>query len=92
MGRRMASITTTDARAYIAHRQEHGIVAHRGRRKSERIGDVSNAEINRELTILKRMFSLAMQGEKLLRRPYIPLLEERNTRPDSSSWRRYKRF
>lgn len=79
-GRRMSSMTTADVRAYIAHRQEQGIVAHKGPRKGERIGDVSNAEINRELTILKRMFSLAMQAEKLLRRPHMPLLEERNTR------------
>jgi integrase len=79
-GRRMASITTADVRAYIAHRQEQGIVAAKGQRKGERIGDVSNAEINRELTALKRMFSLALQAEKLLRRPHIPLLEERNTR------------
>jgi integrase len=42
--------------------------------------DVSNAEINRELTILKRMFTLAVQADKLLRRPHIPLLEERNRR------------
>jgi integrase len=79
-GRRMASISTSDVRAYIAHRQERGIVAHKGRRIGERIADVSNAEINRELTILKRIFSLAIQAEKLLRRPHIPLLEERNTR------------
>lgn len=79
-GRRMASITTTDIRAYIAHRQTIGIVATRGPREGERVRDVSNAEINRELTALKRMFSLAMQAEKLLRRPHIPLLEERNTR------------
>lgn len=79
-GRRMASINTADVRAFIAHRQEQGIVAHRGLRAGERIGDVSNAEINRELTILKRIFSLSMQAEKLLRRPHVPLLEERNTR------------
>jgi integrase len=44
------------------------------------MSDVSNAEINRELTILKRMFTPAVQADKLLRRPHIPLLEERNTR------------
>ena len=76
----MATITTADVRAYIAHRQAAGIVATRGERKGERIGDVSNAEINRELTVLKRMFTLAVQAEKILRRPHIPLLEERNTR------------
>jgi integrase len=41
---------------------------------------VSNAEINRELTILKRIFSLAMQAGKLLHRPHVPLLRENNTR------------
>jgi integrase len=79
-GHRMSAISTADVRAFIKHRQDVGIVAVKGLRKGQRIGDVSNAEINRELTILKRMFSLAMQAEKLLRRPHIPLLEERNTR------------
>jgi hypothetical protein len=36
--------------------------------------------INRELTILKRLFTLAMQAGKLLHRPPIPMQEERNTR------------
>lgn len=41
---------------------------------------VSNAEINRELTILKRMFSLAIQADKLYRKPHVPLLKEDNVR------------
>src|SRR5262245_48144771 len=41
---------------------------------------VSNAEINRELTTLKRMFSLAVQADELTRRPHIAMLQERNTR------------
>ena len=41
---------------------------------------VSNGEINRELTTLKRMFSLAIQAGKLLYKPYIPLLREQNVR------------
>ena len=64
-GRRMANITTTDVRAYIARRKAAG---------------AANATVNRELTILKRLFSLAIQAEKLLRRPYIALLQEDNTR------------
>jgi Phage integrase, N-terminal SAM-like domain len=68
-GRRMATITTTDIRKYIAHRQQVGIVAAKGRRTGHRIGDVSNAEINRELATMKRMFTLAIQADKLLRRP-----------------------
>jgi integrase len=79
-GRRMASITPADVRAYIAHRQEQGVIAWKGTRKGTRIADVSDAEINRELGTLKRIFSLAVQSEKLLRRPHIALLEERNTR------------
>jgi hypothetical protein len=75
-GKKMASVTTADVRAYIVDRQEQGIVGANG----ERLRDVSNAEINRELAIFKRMFTLSMQGEKILRRPHIPMLEERNTR------------
>jgi hypothetical protein len=84
-GRRMASITTADVRNYIAHRQEQTEVVRRAYEVKKKDGStrkvpeqrrsikgVSNAEINRELTILKRMFSLAMQGEKLLRRPACP--------------------
>ena len=59
------SITTPAVRAYIAKRQEEG---------------AENGTINRELAALKRMFSLALQAEKLLRRPYIPKLAEDNVR------------
>ena len=44
------------------------------------ITGVSNAEINRELQQFKRIFSLAMQAEKILRRPRIPLLAESKPR------------
>lgn len=64
-GRRLANLTTADVRAYTAHRLEHG---------------AANATINRELAALKRMFTLAMQAGKVLRRPYIPLLQEDNVR------------
>lgn len=76
-GRRMANITTVDVRAYVAHRQQQGIIHHRTKK---RIGEVSNAEINRELALLKRMFSLALQAGKLLHRAHIPLLQEHNVR------------
>lgn len=79
-GCKMANVTTSDVRAYIAHRQEQGILSAKGRRKGERIGDVSNAEINRELALLKRMFSLAVQDGKLLHRPHVPMLDEDNVR------------
>jgi integrase len=40
----------------------------------------SAAEINRELALLKRMFSLAIQAGTLLYKPYIPMLKENNVR------------
>jgi integrase len=64
-GRRLSSIGTADVRAYVAHRQK----AH-----------AANGSINRELTTLKRMYTLALQAGKLLTRPYIPLLKENNVR------------
>ena len=75
-GRKMASITTADLRAFIAHRQapithEDGSVIKKG---------ASNAEINRELAIIKRAFRLAQQAGKLVYRPHVPMLEERNVR------------
>lgn len=92
-GRRMASLTTSDARAFVTHRQSETTVEKRGydlRRKdgttihvpaqTRTTGGVSNAEINRELTILRRIFNLAVQSGKLLHRPHIPLLREDNTR------------
>jgi integrase len=60
-GRRMTAIGTALARAFVARRQEAG---------------ASNAEINRELIALKRMFTLAVQGGKLMTRP----LKENNVR------------
>lgn len=64
-GRRMASITTADVRAYVADRQKNGY---------------ANSTINRELAALKRMYTLAIQAGKLLQRPHIPMLTERNAR------------
>jgi integrase len=64
-GRRMATISAADVRAYVTHRQEQG---------------AKNATINRELAALKRMFTLAIDSEKLLHRPKIAMLEERNIR------------
>ena len=59
------SITSAEINEFILHRQEL---------------EASNGEINRELSALKRMFSLAIQAEKLARRPYIRRLDERNVR------------
>src|SRR5436190_9650491 len=82
-GWRMPDITTTDVRDYIVQRQAETEIVRRAydvrlkdgtiRRVPEQrrtITRVSNAEINRELTILKRMFSLAIEDEKLLDKPH----------------------
>ena len=61
----LSAITTARLRAYITDRQTQG---------------ASNATINRDLITLKRMFTLAMQSGRLLTKPYIPLLKERNVR------------
>jgi integrase len=64
-GRRLTAIGAPLVRLYIARRQKAG---------------ASNGTINRELTALKRMFTLALQGGKIANRPYIPLLQENNVR------------
>ena len=73
--RRLGTITTADVRAYTAQRQAAG---------------AANATINRDLMLLKRMCTLAVQAGTLPIRPYIPLLQERNIRqgffePDQSA-------
>jgi len=77
-GRRMASITSSDVRAYIAERQKQARVVGSGERQREK--PVSAGEMNRELTVLKRMFNLARQTGKLLIGPHVPMLKERNVR------------
>jgi integrase len=63
--RRAAQLTSADATTYAAKRLEDG---------------AANATINRELAALKRMFSLAVKGERLQRMPYIEMLKEDNAR------------
>lgn len=92
-GRRMADITTDDIRAYVTKRQADREIVRRAytvKRKDgtvrtvpehrRKVEGVSNAEINRELTTLKRAFTLALQAGTLMVRPYIPLLDESNAR------------
>ena len=91
--RRMASIRRADIREYIDSRQKETAVLRKAFTFTARDGTprnvpeqrraitgVSNAEINRELTALKRMFNLAIQAGKLIQKPHIPFLKEHNVR------------
>ncbi len=89
--RRMSTITTTDVRAYVHERQTVPSVlvrkAHRVvRDDGERVAEpevrrcASNAQINRELALLKRAFNLAIQGGRLHAKPHIPMLRESSPR------------
>jgi integrase len=89
-GRRLAGITAPDVRAFVAKRQADAIVVRQARRVTQDDGTivevpevtkpVSAGEINRELQLLKRIFNLAMQSDKLARKPHIALLHEDNVR------------
>lgn len=60
-----APASTADIERFILTRQE---------------APAKNAEINRELAILKRAFSLGARAGKILVKPYIPMLKENNVR------------
>jgi integrase len=63
--RRAMQLTRADVTTYRAERLE---------------ARAAPATINRELAALKRMLSLAVQGERLQRMPYIEMLREDNAR------------
>ncbi len=93
--KRMSSITTSDIRAYIAKRLADTWLARSARRVKRRNGawqelpeqrkPVSVGEINRELTVLKRMFSLAIEAGKLHHKPHFAMLRETTSVLASSS-------
>jgi integrase len=64
-GYRAVRLSTAHVTAYTVARQQAG---------------AANATINRELAALKRMFRLAIQGEKIHRAPHIGMLKEDNVR------------
>jgi hypothetical protein len=63
---------------FTGKRRYDVIVFGAGEARTER--KVSNGEINRELTTLKRIFNLARQNGKLTYVPHIPMLKERDVR------------
>lgn len=73
--RLMASISGADLMEYIAKRKKDVTVLKDGRKKLPK-----NATINRELTWVNHMFTLAIRAGKLLHRPHIEELSENNTR------------
>jgi integrase len=64
-GRHALSITTSDVHDYIGQRLADG---------------ASPSTVRAELAKLKRMFNLAVQSERLQRKPYIPMPREANPR------------
>jgi integrase len=64
-GTHAVSITTDRIRLYIAARQDAG---------------AANATVQLELAALRRMFNLAVQAQRLARRPHIPSLRVQNAR------------
>jgi integrase len=62
---RARDVTTDKIRKFVGFRQAAGI---------------SNAEINRELAALKRLFNLGLYAEKIVKKPHIPMLQENNVR------------
>lgn len=48
--------------------------------EAKRTAGASNATVNRELSVLRRAFTLAVQSRKLIAKPHVPLLAENNVR------------
>jgi integrase len=85
-GRRLVGITSADVTRYVAKRQTDAIVTRKARVMTRADGTtheiaeqrkpVSPAEINRELQVLKRIFSLAIESGRIASKPSIKMLRE----------------
>jgi integrase len=84
--RRLATISSADIDAYVAKRQADSIRTKAARTtitedgtelvEPEKRKPVSSAQINRELQLLRRLFTLAIRNGRLMTRPSIELLAE----------------
>jgi integrase len=85
-GMKLAEITTARIRAYQQRRLAEERIVSRERTVLREDGTVtimpevrrkpSNAQINRETAMLRRMFSLAKEDDKIVHTPTFPHLEE----------------
>ncbi len=85
-GRRLVGITWGDITAFKAKRRRDTIVTRKARTITNADGTkteapavvkpVSNAEINRELAVLKQIFNLAVKSGKIAMKPAIEMLDE----------------
>lgn len=76
-GMRMTTITPATINGYIAKRKADVIVVKKAKGEIEAVTKLtSNSQINRELTTLKRMFSLAVQSGRMSHKPFIAMLSE----------------
>jgi len=80
-------ITSDDVRRFVAKRKKETVTVRKARQDSDgnvvepaQTKAVSNAEINRELQVLKRILHLARKDGRLATVPHIPLLQEDNVR------------
>jgi integrase len=83
---KLSQVTTATVKAYIKHRRAEERIVSRERSILNADGTAtvvpevrrkpSNAQINRETTVLGRMFSLARQDDKIVNKPHIPKLKE----------------
>ncbi len=76
-GWELADITTTVIQEYQLKRKESG---------------ASNAEINRELDAISKMFKLAIQAGKLFAKPHMPKLKESKARTGFVTPEEYQRI
>lgn len=89
--RKLATISADVVRAFVMKRKADVFIVRKAVTRTTSTGEVievtpavtkhpSNAEINRELTCIKRIFSLAIQCGKMAYKPHIGMLKENNVR------------